>query len=439
MYDSNGNMTNDGANSLGYDAENHMVSAAGWSYAIDGGGLRARKCTPNCSSPTSNTIYVFSGAKVIAEYDNGAVVGSPSMEYIYLGGRLLAKFEGSTTTYYHQDHLSNRVTTNTSGSIVAQNGHFPFGENWFPTTNPDKLKFTSYERDGESSNDYAIARSHINRFGRFSSPDPMEGSIVNPQSLNRYAYVLNNPSNLTDPLGLDPCDNQDRFRSESAYIAYCEGISHGGGGITGCTLDGVAVPCDMANRVLSQGAAVRCGNNDCGAQNDNGHWCFWGASPNGTGACIPTERPGTTFADNEAALAAGALWAQAESIDTGYEHCGLTYGTTTAQYSFTSSVEGDSNSCSPGIAIYSLPSNAWPTGGYHGHGRNDPSYNSERFSVPGDYPGSNGDTGWASINNLPFSLATPGGRLMIYFPSPNCQKFLAGSPAGTGTTIPVCP
>jgi hypothetical protein len=38
--------------------------------------------------------------------------------------------------------------------------------------------------------------------GRFLSPDPVTGDLLNPQSWNRYAYVLNNPANLTDPLGL---------------------------------------------------------------------------------------------------------------------------------------------------------------------------------------------------------------------------------------------
>jgi hypothetical protein len=39
--------------------------------------------------------------------------------------------------------------------------------------------------------------------GRFMTPDPLGGHLENPQSLNKYAYVLNNPLSLTDPTGLD--------------------------------------------------------------------------------------------------------------------------------------------------------------------------------------------------------------------------------------------
>ncbi|MGH9404497.1 MAG: hypothetical protein ACRD3D_01525 [Terriglobia bacterium] len=34
--------------------------------------------------------------------------------------------------------------------------------------------------------------------GPWLSPDPLGGDITNPQSLNRYAYALNNPTTLTD-------------------------------------------------------------------------------------------------------------------------------------------------------------------------------------------------------------------------------------------------
>ncbi len=34
------------------------------------------------------------------------------------------------------------------------------------------------------------------------TPDPLGGDVTNPQSLNRYAYALNNPTTFVDPLGL---------------------------------------------------------------------------------------------------------------------------------------------------------------------------------------------------------------------------------------------
>ena len=37
--------------------------------------------------------------------------------------------------------------------------------------------------------------------GRFLSPDPHIQSLANPQNLNRYSYVLNNPLSYTDPSG----------------------------------------------------------------------------------------------------------------------------------------------------------------------------------------------------------------------------------------------
>src|SRR5436853_1750761 len=109
--------------------------------------------------------------------------------------------DSSGTKYYHQDHLSNRLVTDSSGNAVAQLGTYPYGDSWYNATN-DKLFFTSYDRDSESSNDYAMMRYGVNRLGRFSSPDPFSGSKGDPQSFNHYAYVHNDPVNSLDPMGL---------------------------------------------------------------------------------------------------------------------------------------------------------------------------------------------------------------------------------------------
>ena len=76
---------------------------------------------------------------------------------------------------------------------------------WYETGTVDKWKFTGYERDsgtGETGLDYANFRYYSSVQGRFMSVDLLGGSTSVPQSLNRFAYVLNDPINLTDPMGL---------------------------------------------------------------------------------------------------------------------------------------------------------------------------------------------------------------------------------------------
>ncbi|MEZ5355751.1 MAG: RHS repeat-associated core domain-containing protein [Bryobacteraceae bacterium] len=66
------------------------------------------------------------------------------------------------------------------------------------------MKYTGKERDAETGLDYFGARYMSSAQGRFTSPDPLlsSGRPWDPQSWNRYSYVLNNPLRYTDPLGL---------------------------------------------------------------------------------------------------------------------------------------------------------------------------------------------------------------------------------------------
>jgi RHS repeat-associated protein len=214
----------DGLNTLTYDGENRVVtSTAGGAstYTYDGNGLRVKKV-----SGTTTTVYIFSGAKVVGEYDNGAAVSAPTRENIYAGSDLLATLQGGGINYYTRDHLSVRKTYDASANLLGQQGHFPFGESWYTQGTSAKWQFTSYERDPESGNDYALARFHVNRLGRFSSPDPLAGPLEDPQSLNRYSYALNDGINLIDPSGKvsvwGGC-----FETEGGY--FCLTFGAGGG------------------------------------------------------------------------------------------------------------------------------------------------------------------------------------------------------------------
>ena len=66
--------------------------------------------------------------------------------------------------------------------------------------------FTGKERDSETGLDYFGARYFSGAQGRFTSPDWSEkpqtvpyADLTNPQSLNLYAYVRNNPMTNRDP------------------------------------------------------------------------------------------------------------------------------------------------------------------------------------------------------------------------------------------------
>jgi RHS repeat-associated protein len=106
----------------------------------------------------------------------------------------------------------------------------PFGEEIYrPNQGTDKVrqKFTGYERDAETDLDFAQARMYHKNHGRFTSVDPilMEPErAIDPQRLNLYVYVRNNPLILIDPSGqiIDDSslkDNKDYQEWKKAYLA----------------------------------------------------------------------------------------------------------------------------------------------------------------------------------------------------------------------------
>ncbi|HKW76357.1 MAG TPA: RHS repeat-associated core domain-containing protein, partial [Terriglobales bacterium] len=201
-YDGDGDVTAEGGHTYTYDAEHRLihVDGAANSYVYDGSGQRVNR---------NGTYYVYAGTHVIAEYAAGALAASPTTEYIYARGKRLATIAAGATTYHYWDHTSIRSSADSAGSVVRTYGHYPFGETWYETGTPDKWKFTTYERDAESGLDYAMARFHSSRMGRFMSLDPWPAVSHNPQSWNRYAYAQNNPISLVDPSGMDECDDED--------------------------------------------------------------------------------------------------------------------------------------------------------------------------------------------------------------------------------------
>jgi RHS repeat-associated protein len=249
VYDADGNVINDNFHTYAYNALNQITSVDGANntYAYDPNGLRVNR---------NGTVYIYSGSQRITEYANAAAANSPSVEYIYAGGRV-AKIVSGAITYTYRDHLSTRVEADGSATVSRTFGHFPFGEMWYETGSASKWKFTTYERDSESGLDYANARFNSSSQGRFMSIDPLAGRIGYPQSLNRYAYAANDPINLIDPSGARADHTMFCTAGDMPGDAhFCAG---GGGGF----VDGVWT--FFVGNLLQSGFFWDCSQVSCGA------------------------------------------------------------------------------------------------------------------------------------------------------------------------------
>ncbi|MGB7068402.1 MAG: RHS repeat-associated core domain-containing protein, partial [Pyrinomonadaceae bacterium] len=182
------------------DAENHQKEVKDASnvtigqYLYDGEGKRVKKI-----SNTETTVFVYNAnGQLVAEYSTA-----------------LAQVQ--QVSYLTTDHLgSPRVTTNEDGLVTGRKDYSAFGEESFSSQRTSSLGYTGggelrkgytgYEKDSESGLDFAQARYYNSTHGRYTSVDPLtaSASIRNPQTFNRYSYVLNSPYKFTDPLGLIP-------------------------------------------------------------------------------------------------------------------------------------------------------------------------------------------------------------------------------------------
>ena len=115
---------------------------------------------------------------------------------------------GSTLYYVLKDHLgSSSVVTDNTGLIVGEDRFYPFGETRFTTGTmfTDKLFTGQRQITGLGIYHYG-ARFYSPKLGRFLSADTIVPGYANPQNLNRYTYVTNNPLRYIDPTGHRPED-----------------------------------------------------------------------------------------------------------------------------------------------------------------------------------------------------------------------------------------
>jgi RHS repeat-associated protein len=218
IFDAAGNVTNDGLFIYNYDAENRITGANGFNYTYDAGGNRVKK-----SNGTTGTLYWYAAVGVIAETD---LAGNNLKEYIFFNGtRIARKDPNNQVFYYFSDHLKTAsVITDATGNIKSESDYDPWGvERRVVDSFNNTYKFTGKERDGETGLDYFGARYYSSSLGRFMTPDWAAKAVAvpyadygNPQSLNLYSYVKNNPTTLVDDDGHEDKNQKENVKPQQS-------------------------------------------------------------------------------------------------------------------------------------------------------------------------------------------------------------------------------
>jgi len=127
----------------------------------------------------------------------------------------------TTTNYYSSDHLgSARMILSYWGYPTSSATYLPFGQEWNSQLSVNHYKFTGKERDSESGLDNFGARHYSSSLGRFISADWSEmpspvpyANLANPQTLNLYAIVHDNPESFVDLDGHGPMSDEIHAQS----------------------------------------------------------------------------------------------------------------------------------------------------------------------------------------------------------------------------------
>jgi RHS repeat-associated protein len=223
-YDADGNVLSDGSHTYSMDSAGKAITADSVNLTYDALG---RIVEQNRSGTYTQIVYSPTGAKLALF--NGQTL---QKAFVPLPAGSVAVYNSSGLLYYgHPDHLGSvRLGSSPSRTISFDIAYAPFGETYAPsgTTDPS---FTGQRQD-TAPGLYDFPHRQYGTQGRWPVPDPAGLSsmhLSDPQSLNRYAYVRNNPLVMIDPQGLDECDDEgsgDSFSGEGG----CGSSSGGGGG-----------------------------------------------------------------------------------------------------------------------------------------------------------------------------------------------------------------
>ncbi|MGA3325824.1 MAG: RHS repeat-associated core domain-containing protein [Terriglobia bacterium] len=226
-YDSNGNVLKDGFHIYTWDADGNPLT-------IDSIGLTFdafdRTVEQNAGGSYTQLVYGADGTKLALM--NGQTLNKGRVPYPG-GGRIIYTSGPSIYRYWHPDWQGSvRVCSYANQTTCGDVAFAPYGEGYSENATP--YSFTGQWAATEPDLYDFLYREYHPTQGRWLTPDPAGLAAVNPsnpQSWNRYAYALNIPTTLIDPLGLTTgCFWVEDDTGEHQICTYPGGNGGSGGG-----------------------------------------------------------------------------------------------------------------------------------------------------------------------------------------------------------------
>ncbi len=238
-YDDFGNLTSKAGTIITYFAGTHRVqSAPGRSFSYQNTGNLYSDTTHTLGwTPFNMPSYIAgSGKQVDFRYDGDHARTVESLSTgkltLYVGGQFYEQvIEGATVTgrayigspegvlgvvtlnsagvtarkHWFKDHLGSVIAERdyATGAVVYL-GYDEWGARrgtFNPASVASPRGFAGHEQLDDFTLVHMNGRVYDPTTGRFMSADPLVQAPFDPQSYNRYGYVLNNPLSFTDPSG----------------------------------------------------------------------------------------------------------------------------------------------------------------------------------------------------------------------------------------------
>ena len=193
------------------------------------GGIQYRYYALEALEKVGKALYWYGpGNGVLDETDaTGSTTDAALLEYIYFASQRIGWRDYLNNMFFYvQDQVgsSRQIVKVPNGGEPSGPPPLCYDADFYPyggeivftpftscTTEANTYKFQGKERDGETGNDYFGARFYSSTYGRFLSPDwssipaPVPyANLTNPQTLNLYAFVNDNPESFADLDGHDP-------------------------------------------------------------------------------------------------------------------------------------------------------------------------------------------------------------------------------------------